>query len=87
LRKNAKFCDECGSPVGWRTLAEYQQVTVLSVDVGRSSPPEGRIENRRPHLGTGDTYRDYRDDYRQMATELGFEGHMAWAAAMDAAID
>jgi adenylate cyclase len=27
-------------------------------------------------------YRDYRDRYRKMATELGFEGHMAWAEAM-----
>jgi hypothetical protein len=28
------------------------------------------------------TYRDYRDRYRAMATELGFEGHMKWAEAM-----
>jgi len=28
-------------------------------------------------------YRDYRDRYRKMATELGFEGHPAWAEAMD----
>ena len=27
-------------------------------------------------------YRDYRDRYRAMATELGFEGHMEWAEAM-----
>jgi hypothetical protein len=27
-------------------------------------------------------YRDYRDRYRAMATELGFEGHIAWAEAM-----
>ena len=26
------------------------------------------------------TYRDYRDRYRKMATDLDFEGHMAWAA-------
>jgi class 3 adenylate cyclase len=26
--------------------------------------------------------RDYRDRYRKMATELGFEGHIAWAEAM-----
>jgi adenylate cyclase len=32
--------------------------------------------------GDAATYRDYRDRYRRMATELGFEGHMAWAAAM-----
>ncbi len=25
---------------------------------------------------------DYRDRYRKMADELGFEGHMAWAEAM-----
>ena len=32
----------------------------------------------------GDTtaYGDYRDRYRRMATELGFEGHMKWAEAM-----
>jgi hypothetical protein len=28
------------------------------------------------------TYRDYRDRYRDMATSLGFEGHIAWAKAM-----
>jgi hypothetical protein len=28
------------------------------------------------------TYHDFRDRYRAMANELGFEGHMAWAAAM-----
>jgi class 3 adenylate cyclase len=28
------------------------------------------------------TYRDYRDRYREMATSLGFEGHMEWAEAM-----
>jgi adenylate cyclase len=27
-------------------------------------------------------YRDYRDNYRKMATDLGFEDHMAWAEAM-----
>jgi hypothetical protein len=27
-------------------------------------------------------YRNYRDRYRAMATELGFEGHIAWAEAM-----
>jgi adenylate cyclase len=27
-------------------------------------------------------YRDYRDRYRVMATSLGFEGHIKWAAAM-----
>ena len=32
--------------------------------------------------GDETTYRDYRDRYRAMATELGFEGHMQWAEAM-----
>jgi hypothetical protein len=27
-------------------------------------------------------YRDFRDDYRDMATTLGFDGHMKWAEAM-----
>jgi adenylate cyclase len=29
-----------------------------------------------------ESYRKYRDRYRKMATDLGFEGHMAWAEAM-----
>jgi hypothetical protein len=29
-----------------------------------------------------ETYRDYRDRYRAMATSLGFEGHMKWAEEM-----
>jgi adenylate cyclase len=32
--------------------------------------------------GDEGAYRDYRDRYRAMATELGFEGHMQWAEAM-----
>lgn len=28
------------------------------------------------------TYREQRDRYRQMADELGFEGHMKWATEM-----
>jgi adenylate cyclase len=27
-------------------------------------------------------YRDYRDRYRDMATSLGYDGHIAWAEAM-----
>jgi adenylate cyclase len=32
--------------------------------------------------GDESAYRDYRDRYRAMANSLGFEGHIAWAAAM-----
>jgi len=32
--------------------------------------------------GQDTAYRDYRDRYRDMATSLGFEGHMKWAEAM-----
>ena len=32
--------------------------------------------------GDEDAYRDYRDRYRKMANQLGFEGHMQWAEAM-----
>ena len=32
--------------------------------------------------GDGTAYHDYRNRYRAMATELGFEGHMKWAEAM-----
>jgi adenylate cyclase len=31
--------------------------------------------------GEKSAYRDYRERYRKMATELGFEGQMAWANA------
>ena len=33
--------------------------------------------------GDDAAYRDHRDRYRKMVTELGFEGHMAMAEAMD----
>jgi adenylate cyclase len=33
--------------------------------------------------GEDAAYRELRDRYQKMATELGFEGHMAWAEAMD----
>src|SRR5258708_5331870 len=37
LRSGAKFCDECGSPIGASsTPAEYKQVTVLFADVVHS---------------------------------------------------
>jgi adenylate cyclase len=36
----------------------------------------------RQEVGVDSAYRDYRDRYRAMATELGFEGHMKWAEAM-----
>jgi adenylate cyclase len=32
--------------------------------------------------GDEPAYRDYRDRYRAMSNEFGFEGHMAWAEAM-----
>jgi hypothetical protein len=32
--------------------------------------------------GDETAYREYRDRYRDMATSLGFEGHIAWAEAM-----
>ena len=32
--------------------------------------------------GDDETYHDYRDRYRDMATSLGFEGHMKWAEEM-----
>jgi adenylate cyclase len=33
--------------------------------------------------GDEPAYRDYRDRYRSMSNSLGFEGHIAWAAAME----
>jgi hypothetical protein len=32
--------------------------------------------------GDDTAYRHYRDRYRDMATTLGYEGHMEWAEAM-----
>lgn len=40
-----------------------------------------RAQLARAH-GDEHAYRDYRDRYRIMATDLGFEGHMQWAEAM-----
>jgi hypothetical protein len=58
-----------------------------------SAPAEDRLVMRdiwllRLHAlvararGDEASYRDYRDRYRELATSLGFEGHMAWAEAM-----
>ena len=42
-----------------------------------------RLRALLAHAHGDDTaYRDYRDRYRDMATSLGFEGHIAWAEAM-----
>jgi hypothetical protein len=36
-----------------------------------------------PNTGApGDSGLDFRDRYREMATSLGFEGHIEWAEAM-----
>jgi hypothetical protein len=32
--------------------------------------------------GNDAAYRDLREQYRAMANDLGFEGHMAWVAEM-----
>ena len=32
--------------------------------------------------GDDNAYRDYRDNYRDMAKTLGYEGHIAWAETM-----
>jgi hypothetical protein len=32
--------------------------------------------------GDNEAYRELKERYRNMATSLGFEGHMAWAEAM-----
>ena len=32
--------------------------------------------------GDEDAYRGYRDRYRKLANDLGFEGHMKWAEEM-----
>src|SRR5271154_5706474 len=36
LRKGARFCDGCGSPISQQESAEYKQVTVLFADVVHS---------------------------------------------------
>lgn len=42
-----------------------------------------RMQTLITHARGDDTrYRELRDRYREMATSLGFEGHMQWAAAM-----
>lgn len=48
LRRNAKFCDECGAPVTRRhDHAEYKQVTVLFADVVRSMDIAAAVDGER----------------------------------------
>ncbi len=48
LRENAKFCDECGSPlVASGAAAEYKQVTVLFADVVRSMDIAAAVDGER----------------------------------------
>jgi adenylate cyclase len=48
LRSNAKFCDECGSPIAVAgTQAEYKQVTVLFADVVRSMDIAAAVDAER----------------------------------------
>jgi class 3 adenylate cyclase len=48
LRKNAKFCDECGAPTAVSgDTAEYKQVTVLFADVVRSMDLAAALELER----------------------------------------
>jgi hypothetical protein len=44
--------------------------------------PSRRRLVEAPRIGTQAAYRDDRDRYRDMASTLGFEGHIAWAEAM-----
>ena len=56
LRKNARFCDECGAPTAASgDTAEYKQVTVLFADVVRSMDLAAALELER---------------YREIMTEL-----------------
>jgi class 3 adenylate cyclase len=56
LRKNAKFCDECGAPTAASgDTTEYKQVTVLFADVVRSMDLAAALELER---------------YRKIMTEL-----------------
>jgi class 3 adenylate cyclase len=48
LRKNAKFCDQCGAPTEPSDdTAEYKQVTVLFADVVRSMDLAAALEMER----------------------------------------
>jgi len=48
LRENAKFCDECGSPITLaRQIAEYKQVTVLFADVVKSMDIASALDPER----------------------------------------
>jgi hypothetical protein len=77
---------ECGAE---GDLAEAQEVidrlAKLPADDG-SAMLEITLLRLRAMLaranGDGTAYHDYRNRYRAMATELGFEGHMKWAEAM-----
>ena len=48
LRENARFCDECGSPLAASgNTAEYKQVTVLFADVVRSMDIAAAVDMER----------------------------------------
>jgi len=50
------------------------------------SRPSGKagvgVQGRKALPGDAELYKQLRDRYRDMATSLGFEGHIAWAEAM-----
>jgi len=66
------------------------QDTIGRLEAARTEPgfvfhelPMLRLRALLAHAhGDEVSYRDYRDRYRDMATTLGFEGHMAMAEAM-----
>ena len=45
-------------------------------------PRSGSVSLLAQARGDEEAYRELRDRYRAMANDLGFEGHMAWAAEM-----
>jgi hypothetical protein len=57
-----------------------------SVARGFEAPPTAtkyqQFRGCAPVHSDENSYHDYRDRYRTMATSLGFEGHMKWAEAM-----
>jgi endonuclease YncB( thermonuclease family) len=56
--------------------------TVLKVVDGDTVDIVDDVRGRLRIRLLGTYYRDYRDCYRAMTTELGYEGHVKWAEAM-----
>ena len=67
--ENARFCHACGAPADEDRVIRDIWLLRLHALLARAH-------------GDAAAYAELRDRYRDMATTLGLEGHIAWAEAM-----